>query len=267
MLGFALLGMLGLGLIFNIGSGDDDDDTSDERGTREQGTEDNETFDLGDGDDTVFAAGGNDLVSAGQGDDRVFGGDGNDFLVGGEDKDFIRGGADDDALFGGAGNDVLNGDVGDDALFGADIIDSEAWAEFLIPRDGDAEDEDFEDLDLLDPDGDPMEADTLNGGVGDDLLVAGSNDVVDTGTGSDTVNVGDWVDPSAPVNMIDFDPAKDAIVYSFSGSADPTVLFGEDDSGTATLTVNGQIIALFPGVDFFDLVDETSVFLERLDAG
>ena len=266
MLGFALLGLLGIGLIFNVGGGDDDDDKPDERGTREQGTDVNENFDLGGGDDTVFAAGGSDLVNAGPGNDRVFGGDGEDFLVGGDDDDFIRGGADSDYLFGSAGNDVLNGDVGDDALIGADVIDGEAWAEFLLSRDDDTTDEGFDLLDLFDPEADPMEADTLNGGVGDDLLVAGSNDVVDTGPGADTVNVGDWVDPSAPVNMVDFDTAKDVIVYTYSGSAEPAVSFGEDDSGTATLTANGQIIAYFPGVDFFDLRDETSIFLERLDA-
>lgn len=269
MIGFALLGLLGVGLIVGISnSGDDDDEdpiAQDDGAERVQGTQDNDLLETGAGSDTVFAAAGDDFVDAGAGDDRVFGGEGDDFIIGGEGDDFLRGQAGDDILFGGAGADELNGDVGDDVLFGADIIDAEGIFDVTlatVSNGGNIDDIDQDQfLDLM---ADPQEADTLNGGVGDDIIIAGSNDVVDTGSGEDVLNVGEWVDPDAPVLVTGFDPSNDVIVYSYTGATTPLVSFGEDNSGTATLDVDGEIIAFFPGIDFFDLTANSSIVLERL---
>ncbi len=269
MLGFALLGLLGIGLIFGL-SDSDDDDTSDNgsdtaQATREQGTDGDDYIDAGAGNDTVFAAAGEDLVDAGPGDDRVFGGDDDDLIVGAAGNDFLRGGDGDDLMFGGAGSDVLNGDVGDDLLSGADIIDAEGLIDASIAAA--LAGQNIDDIDLsgfVDLNADPLEADTLNGGVGDDIILAGSNDIVDTGTGSDIVNVGAWVDPDQPVNIVGFNPANDAIVYSYSGPIAPSVSFGEDDDGVATLNADGEIVAYFPGIDFFDLTAQSAIVLERV---
>lgn len=264
MFGFALLGLLGIGLIIGL-NGDDDDNSFNEGDERAQGSQGDDLIDTGGGDDTVFAAGGNDVVLAGADDDRVFGGDGDDLIVGESGDDFLRGGAGDDLIFGSAGEDVINGDVGDDQISGADIIDArglfDATQNAVLTGTTltDADIESFIDLDA-----DTGEADTLNGGVGNDIIIAGSNDVVNTGSGSDLVNVGQWVDPDEPVQITDFNAVQDDIVYSYEGNTEPNVFFGEDDDGTATLVVDGRIVAYFENADFFDLQAETSIILERL---
>mmetsp|Transcript_23599 Transcript_23599/g.41787 ORF Transcript_23599/g.41787 Transcript_23599/m.41787 type:complete len:267 (-) Transcript_23599:3283-4083(-) len=265
MLGFALLGLLGVGLIVSLNGDDDDNSFPTDEDTRAQGTNGADLIETGDGDDTVFAAGGDDVVLSSDGDDRVFGSDGDDLIVGEAGDDFLRGGANDDLIFGGAGEDVINGDVGDDQIAGADIIDARGLFEATensvltgIPL----TDEDIERF--IDLDADTGEADTLNGGVGSDVIIAGSNDVVNTGSGTDIVNVGDWVDPDEPVQITDFNAVQDDIVYSYEGDREPNVTFGEDENGTATLVVNGQIVAYFENADFFDLTAETSIILERL---
>lgn len=264
MLGFALLGLLGIGLIFGLSDSDDDAPAENEN-ARIEGTDGDDLIDAGPGNDTVFAGPGDDFVDAGPGDDRVFGGDDDDLIVGAAGDDFLRGGSGDDMMFGGAGSDELNGDVGDDVLAGADIIDAEGLvaAGMAAAQNGQT----VNDVDLsqfIDLDADPLEADTLNGGVGDDIIIAGSNDLVDTGSGSDVVNVGEWVVEGQPVNIVGFNPAKDAIVYSYSGPTTPSVSFGEDDDGTATLNADGQIVAYFPNVDFFDLTAQSGILLERV---
>lgn len=264
MLGFAILGLLGIGLIIGL-NGDDDDSSFADQGTREEGTNGADLIDAGDGNDTVFASGGDDVIFAGDGDDRAFGGDDDDLIVGEDGDDFLRGGGGDDLIFGSAGEDTINGDVGDDQISGADIIDARGLFEAtensiitgvpLTENDINA---------FIDLNADTGEADVLNGGVGSDVIIAGSNDIVNTGVGADIVNVGQWVDPDEPVFIVDFNPFQDDIVYSYEGNTEPVVAFGEDDDGTATLVVDGRIVAYFENADFFDLNAGTSIILEQL---
>jgi Ca2+-binding RTX toxin-like protein len=265
MLGFALLGLLGLGLIVGLNGDDDDNSFGSDEGTQEQGTNGDDLIDAADGNDTVFASDGDDVVLAGDGNDRVFGGDGDDLIVGEDGDDFLRGGSGDDLIFGSAGEDTINGDVGDDQIIGADIIDARGLFDATenaiiagIPL-TDADIASFVDLDA-----DTDEADVLNGGVGNDIIVAGSNDIVNTGTGSDIVNVGQWVNPDEPVQITDFNPFQDDIVYSYEGRTEPDVAFGEAEDGTATLVVDGRVVAFFENADLFDLRNGTSIILERL---
>jgi Ca2+-binding RTX toxin-like protein len=267
--GIAIVALLGVGLVFSLG-GDDPDTAEDQMdpadaATVENGTTESEFFDLKGGNDTVYAGAGQDVIDAGAGDDRAFGGDDDDLISGAADDDFLRGGAGDDLLYGGAGNDVLHGDVGDDLLVGADIIDGEGMIDAV--RVAQAENRDLTDEEsasLIDLEGDPGEADTLNGGVGADVIIAGSNDVVDTGSGSDIVNVGDWVDPAEPVEIVDFTASRDVMVYSYIGATEPDVAFGEDVNGTATLVVDGEIVAYFRNADFFDLTAQSAILLEQI---
>ncbi|WP_299653761.1 calcium-binding protein [uncultured Tateyamaria sp.] len=254
--GIAILALLGIGIAVTLA---DDDDSSSSDDDVVEGTDDPETFETGSGDDEVFADGGNDLISTGDGDDRAFGQGDDDLIFGGEGNDFIRGSGGDDGLFGDGGNDTLFGDSGDDLLIGADVFDSEGLFE-VVDRTG------FlpgDDAPFFQPDAETDEADTLNGGVGDDVIFAGSNDVVNTGTGFDDVVLGDWVNPDEPVQIADFDPARDAIVYLFEGEAEPDVQFGEED-GMATLEVDGESVAVFSNADAFDLAAESAIILSRL---
>ncbi|WP_298860656.1 Hint domain-containing protein [uncultured Sulfitobacter sp.] len=114
------------------------DDYVDGRGSSAGGT-----FDLGDGDDTLFGTFGSDSILGGEGDDwidswgvtsdTIDGGAGNDTLEGGAGDDLIIGGVGDDELLGWTGNDTLQGgigrdtlttDVGNDLLSGGDDADT-----------------------------------------------------------------------------------------------------------------------------------------------
>lgn len=257
MLAFAFLGLLGVGLIFSLF--DDDDDANEKQADESaSGDDGDEIIETGSGDDTIFANGGDDIVLSSAGDDRVFGGDGEDIIIGGADDDFIRGGAGGDYLTADGGNDTLFGDAGNDLLDGTDYTDNEGFVRAVLEKDGALTDEEaaaFNDLD-----NETGEADTLDGGVGNDAIFAGNNDVVITGSGFDDVVLGDWMDPNGgAVEITDFDPARDIIVYlNEEGTSEPNIFFGENDDGTATLeqTLSNNetvVLATLSGVDFFDL--------------
>lgn len=74
-----------------------------------QGTANNDTFYMKDGNDQAQGLGG---------DDRMHGGGGRDTLHGGAGADTLFGEAGQDALVGGAGRDVLIGGDGSDSLWG-----------------------------------------------------------------------------------------------------------------------------------------------------
>ena len=77
----------------------------------------NNTYLLGDGNDTVTGAGrGNDTIYGGTGQDLLNGIAGNDVLYGEGDDDGVFGGAGDDSVYGGTGNDVVDGGDGNDVL-------------------------------------------------------------------------------------------------------------------------------------------------------
>ena len=162
------------------------------------------TVNAGDGDDTVHGSNlddlidlgdGNDVVDAGMGDDSVFGGlgddefrveewddggegHGDDYLDGGVGDDIIDGGEGSDTLLGGAGADVIDGGEGtgsdDDVIFGGagdDVITDERGSGILLGGDG---------ADAITNDGGEgsisvggLDADTLVGGSGRDILLAG----------------------------------------------------------------------------------------------
>jgi len=100
--------------------------------------------------------------------DTLIGGMGNDLLNGGEDDDQLSGGIGDDTLIGGQGEDVLFGDLGNDRIDGTEQPATDTTG----PQQTDNK--------LLD------ERDYLNGGDGDDTLIAGASDVVTPGLGQDT---------------------------------------------------------------------------------
>ena len=197
------------------------------------GTKDNDVLEGGDGIDRIFGGTGNDTLSGGAGDDSIFGKEGNDFVIGGSGDDFLRGLADDDILIGGEGNDILHGDTGNDTIVGDSVITEAVFQEGF---------------------------DILYGGSGDDDIWSGSGDIVNTGKGSDTVNLGEWVYPDNPVEITDFNTAEDVIIYNYSGDVDPIAIFDETD-GTPVLLVDESIIAKFPNNALSDFSEDNVIYL------
>jgi Ca2+-binding RTX toxin-like protein len=118
------------------------------------GTDDNDTFIGGNGNDFITGRKASDTLDGGLGDDSIYGGRGLDILTGGSGDDILFGGRGVDSLDGGAGNDSLYGGKANDTLLGG------------------------------------LGDDFLNGENGDDFLTGGSgNDrfLLNSGSGSDTI--------------------------------------------------------------------------------
>ena len=84
------------------------------------GFDGNDTLIGGSGDDTLSGELGNDVVDGGEGNDTLYGGWDDDMLYGREGNDTLDGGDGNDVLDGGAGNDYLSGGGGDDRY----VVDS-----------------------------------------------------------------------------------------------------------------------------------------------
>lgn len=80
-------------------------------------------FDLGGGNDSLYAGGGHDQIDGGSGYDLLYGEAGNDTLSGGAGNDSLYGGDDRDTFLAGPGDLVDGGEGGDDF----DILDLTAW--------------------------------------------------------------------------------------------------------------------------------------------
>ncbi|WP_374762181.1 calcium-binding protein [Massilia scottii] len=120
------------------------------------GIEDGETLIAGSRNDEIFGThlndryegnGGNDTIHSGEGRDTILGGDGADLLFAGSGDDVVDAGAGDDTVVGDAGSDTLSGGTGNDRL--------------TISYGGDS---------------------LLDGGEGNDTLVAGNYDTVTFGS-------------------------------------------------------------------------------------
>ncbi|MEQ6249797.1 calcium-binding protein [Sulfitobacter sp. HNIBRBA3233] len=167
--------------------------------------------------DVLFGDDGNDLLTGSAGDDLLDGGSGDDVLHGGLDDDTLQGGTGADTLFGGWGNDLLNG-----AMRGADGADTDA-------------------------------ADFLNGGGGDDTLLAGRCDIVTAGTGADRIVLGDWISGGDATDLIDFAPEEDSLLLVWDDSdpeaEEPLIeIYGDpDDAGRDLVLMDGEVVARIAG--------------------
>lgn len=176
-----------------------------------------DTIRSGDGSDSVTAGSGNDSVFGGAGPDTILAGAGSDYIEGGARKDSIVGASGKDTLWGGAGNDTILGGAGDDSIEGErgrdrldggdghDTIAGGGSNDYMVGGPGD-DDIDHErnspgDDKILGGLGDDRVhtfgdasvngADTAIGGPGDDRLILGENDLVNGGSGDDTIEAGE----------------------------------------------------------------------------
>jgi Ca2+-binding RTX toxin-like protein len=169
------------------------------------GDEDDDTIEGGAGDDVLDGGSGNDEISAGAGFDQVSGGDGDDRLFGGVDGDLLSGDAGDDFLQlgidggeadGGTGNDTVNGGMIEDAIYGQDgddVLSGRGGDDYVFGgrgadmiRGDDGNDYILASLIEVDT---GSEIDRIFGGAGDDLIFAGTGDIVDGGSGIDTIGI------------------------------------------------------------------------------
>jgi RHS repeat-associated protein len=111
----------------------------------------------GEGDDTIASAAGDDFLSGGEGHDTIAGLSGHDEVQGNGGNDWLYGGLGNDIITGGTGHDQLHGDAG------ADSLDGESGSDELY---GDAGDDSLTDQDGV--------QDILDGGTGSDTLPTGN---------------------------------------------------------------------------------------------
>lgn len=198
----------------------------------------------GDSDDLMRGSAGSDLLDGGAGADSVLGGAGDDQLSGGGGQDSLQGGEGADTLHGEASGDRLEGGAGPDTLFGGwdnDLLtgaeDGEAWRDYL------------------------------NGGAGDDTLRGGDGDVLTGGAGADIL----VLDPSgegAAIEIMDFDAAQDQIVILYEetgGGAAPEIDMRPhpEDPELAEILLDGRVVSTLPrdalpGVEGILLVPESA---------
>lgn len=220
----------------SLSGGDDDDDLTGGAG--------GDTIDGDDGNDTLHGESGDDLLRGGVGDDTLLGYDGNDDLQGGDGADELQGGLGDDALDGGAGADALFGREGSDSLIGglgADTLFGGWDNDVLVGAVANAEGTDVDDVDFL------------NGGDGDDTILAGAGDVVSGGTGADTLVLGEWIVGDA-AELWDYDPNEDQIVIVYDDAdadADPhmEIRVSADDARWTEIVVDGAVLGIVPTAD------------------
>jgi Ca2+-binding RTX toxin-like protein len=240
------------------------------------GTGDEDTLTGGDGDDDLLGLLGGDLMSGGAGDDVMQGGGGEDVMQGdagddlmqgrGQDDtvqgfsgddwvdgndgdDFVRGGSGDDVVIGGAGSDAIFGRNDDDLLIGGAFSDGPLTTEELQGlRDGVSLTDIIPLITTLEDDGD---ADTLDGGNGDDVLLFGAGDSATGGAGDDIFTV--FADaagaPTGPATIEDYTSDDDAILLYFQTEADAegADITVDEDGDDAVISIDGEEVARVTG--------------------
>ena len=190
-----------------------------------------------DGDDDMRGGSEDDALFGHNSDDTLYGDDGNDALQGSAGHDSLDGGTGDDTLQGGLDDDTLTGGMGADALFGgwgSDVLNG-------IMRDVGGKDIDSGDF--------------LNGGGGDDSILAGAGDIITGGDGADQIVLGEWIGDGAAAQIMDFMVDDDSLVLvwddSEADSVEPTISLSIDsDTPAHTLVfMDGTMVAMVNGTD------------------
>ena len=207
-----------------------------------QGNAQANTLTGGAGNDVLLGLGGSDTLNGLAGTDQLFGGTGNDILNGGDDNDILNGEDGNDTLNGGLGADAMNGGAGNDTYVvdnvgdliteavggGTDLVQT-AFASYLL--DANVENLTYTGAGNFTGTGNAL-ANTITGGVGNDLL--------DGGAGADRM-VG-----SAGNDTYIVDAATDVVVEVAGGGTDTV------QTSLASYTLGGNVENLtYTGVGNF----------------
>ena len=198
-----------------------------------RGSQGDDVFTTGTGNDTLFGNEGDDSLNGGSGSDSLDGGEGADTLQGSGGADELRGQEGDDLLVGGNGNDLLYGASGDDVLRGGggnDLLSGASGDDRLLGGGGD---------------------DTLEGQAGENRLVGGggadefrftdgTDEVADFVAGTDTLVFSDGTSLSTQQDFIDLRDASpelfqnvgpDSITLAIGGATVSILKFDTDFLG------------------------------------
>lgn len=221
----------------------------------------------GEGNDQIMVGAAPAAVFGGAGDDEIIGaytadqdeysgyldgGLGNDSITGGEGVDLIFGGqhneigegSDNDSLSGGAGNDQISGGYGADQIRGGSGNDVLNHLGHAMERSG-AERSSFDwHID--------NDADTLDGGDGDDTLIFDRADIATGGAGSDNFHLYfDHDTGEGHANVTDFVSGEDFLRVTLEPDVDPDDVTldvsASEDGEDAVVRVNGEIVAVLQG--------------------
>jgi Ca2+-binding RTX toxin-like protein len=219
------------------------------------GGEGDDTITGGEGAAAIFGGAGEDVLAASDTTQGTWidGGDGNDTVVGGAGTDILYGGAhgagdeavgDDDLISGGAGDDTIAGGYGADTLLGGegdDVIDhlGRAEQEISVPH--------HEFSWHID-----NQADVLDGGAGNDVLIMDRADTATGGEGNDTFWIYfDSASGSGAAEIDDFTVGEDFLRITLNPDLDHGDLALTVDPSTDGLDgivrVNGETIAILRG--------------------
>jgi Ca2+-binding RTX toxin-like protein len=219
------------------------------------GGEGDDTITGGEGAAAIFGGAGEDVLAASDSTQGTWidGGDGNDTIVGGAGTDILYGGAhgagdeavgDDDLISGGAGDDTIAGGYGADTLLGGegdDVIDhlGRAEQEISVPH--------HEFSWHID-----NQADVLDGGAGNDVLIMDRADTATGGEGNDTFWIYfDSASGSGAAEIDDFTVGEDFLRITLNPDLDHGDLALTVDPSTDGLDgivrVNGETIAILRG--------------------
>ena len=237
------------------------------------------------GNDTFFGDGGSpdlkDEIYGLQGDDSLVGGYDDDSLYGSTGDDSLYGGLNNDYLVGGADNDRLEGDNGDDVVFGGDG-DDQIWgdegSDYLSGEDGD----DVFNFHVTEAAG---FYDTVNGGLGYDLLEASTAAYLDKLISVEKIDIttpGTELIFSASDNDVDLSAVDTTLLRTvrlgagddtlidngsdhdlFGGDGDDDIrgasgsdyIYGGNGHDTITAGVGDDVVFFAPGETGYDAID------------
>lgn len=230
MVGYLVLSVLVLGGMAAMMPDDESDVDLDE--FAQEGSDDSDVL-IGDQDP--------DILHGHDGDDSLYGDASVDILFGGAGDDHLDGGSGDDMLIATEGADDLEGGDGDDILITAGILDSDAMHASIVSdlENGQVPEFDAETINLDERTDSDDAPDTLNGGAGNDMFIVGAGDIVISGLGADTIIAGEWSKGADPVEVVDFNPNEDVLIYDYAEGQPEPDLSVVDDGQDALVLVDG----------------------------
>ncbi|NHX27487.1 calcium-binding protein, partial [Escherichia coli] len=92
---------------------------------------------------------------------------------------------------------------------------------------------------------DDNDMDYLNGGDGDDILLAGAHDLATGGNGADSFVIGDWLTEGESAIVADYHAGEDALIVVYDPDTDPApeITIDTDADGTSVIRLNGLAVA------------------------